>query len=406
MSAEATSVPKRRFIIVGFGLSEPGTMGGNSKIALEIARNLCTTHEVHLLVPTNKLETVTGAIGSPVGLFVHEVAPFTAGDMRHPFASARHYTDVLRRQLTALKVGEEDIVYSCSDFHVDTLPCFCLQPEFKYKWIAVQFLFVPFLFENLSKGYKFPAFKYVLVWLYSNWLFRTARRRAAAYVITNDSDRHHFPDAFQKKVFAFYGGVNVDQIPLGTVPMTRDVVFCSRLHPQKGIDGFLDTWALIRAQTSGRQGGGPRLTVIGNGAPDYERYLKEKAARLGIADSIDWLGYVNHEAKYEIYRSARVMVHPTVFDNNGMVAAEALCSGLPVVMYDLPALRHVYTTGCTKVPFGDKKAFAEAVVRLLSDPNALSTVRPTESQVAELRAHWDWPNRVARFSEWLSEFFV
>ena len=143
------------------------------------------------------------------------------------------------------------------------------------------------------------------------------------------------------------------------------------------------------------------MTVIGNGAPDYERYLKEKAARLGIADSIDWLGYVNHEAKYEIYRSARVMVHPTVFDNNGMVAAEALCSGLPVVMYDLPPLRHVYTTGCVKVPFGDRRAFAEAVVRLLTDADYAASVAPNAEQVAELRKHWDWASRAADFQAWL-----
>ena len=114
------------------------------------------------------------------------------------------------------------------------------------------------------------------------------------------------------------------------------------------------------------------------------------------------LGYVNHEAKYEIYRSARVMVHPTVFDNNGMVAAEALCSGLPVVMYDLPALREVYTTGCVKVPFGDQASFAKEVVRLLSDETARTAAAPVGEQIQALRAHWDWSSRVARFREWLN----
>ena len=122
---------------------------------------------------------------------------------------------------------------TCSDFHVDTLPCFRLKKKFSYRWIAVQFLFVPFLIENLIRRYRFPALKYVLVWVYSNLLFRLARRRADAFVITNDSDRRHFPKHFQERVFAFYGGVNVEQMPQGDVPKTRDVVFCSRLHPQK-----------------------------------------------------------------------------------------------------------------------------------------------------------------------------
>ncbi len=389
---------KPRFIIVGFALSEPGTMGGNSKIALEIARHLAAVREVHFIVPSSKARTIADAISAPDGLVVHEVAGFTGGDLRHPVASARHYTDVLRKELAALEVGENDVVYSCSDFHIDTLPCRRLQPVFGFTWIAVQFLFVPFLFENLLRGYRFPAAKYVLVWLYSNILFQAARRRAAAFVITNDSDRGHFPPAFQGRVFPFYGGVNVDQIPVAEVPKTRDVVFCSRLHPQKGIDGFLDVWARVRAARPAAQ-----LTVIGNGDADYERALKEKAVRLGIADSISWLGYVNHEAKYEIYRSARVMVHPTVFDNNGMVAAEALCCALPVVMYDLPALREVYTTGCVKVPFGDQAAFAKEVVRLLSNDAARAGASPSPAQVQALRSQWDWANRVKRFEAWLED---
>jgi len=389
---------KPRYIINGTALSEPGTMGGNSKIALELMRGLVAAgEEVHLLVPTNKLATVTGTLGENSGVAVHEFAPFTGGDFRHFFAGFKHYTGEIRRLLTELKAGADDIFYSASDFHVDTLVAYALKREFGFRWIAVQFLFVPFIFENLLKGYRFPALKYLLVWIYSNVLFRIARLRADAFVITNHSDLVHFPKAFRAKVFPFYGGVNVDQIPADLKPKTRDVVFCSRLHPQKGIDGFLDVWARIQAQCPHA-----RLTVIGNGAPEYEAFLKAKAQRLGLADSIDWLGYVNNEAKYEIYASARVMVHPTVFDNNGMVAAEALCSGLPVVMYDLPALRELYTIGCAKVPFGDQSAFANEVVRLLTDPDHRAQIAPNATSVATLRSRWDWSARVSEFCQWLA----
>ena len=179
---------------------------------------------------------------------------------------------------------------------------------------------------------------------------------------------------------------------------TRDVVFCGRLCAQKGIWGFLDVWRRVLDEAPG-----VRLAVIGNGAPEFERALRAKAEALGVADSVDWLGYVNGEAKYAIYRSARVFVYPTVFDNNGMVAAEALCSGLPVVMYDLPPLRHVYTTGCVKVPRGDKEQFAQEVARLLSDPDRARAVAPNAGQTGELRVFWDWPERVRRFAAWLDE---
>ena len=46
---------KRRLLMVGFGLSEPGTMGGNTKIALEAARHLCAWREVHIVLPEDSL---------------------------------------------------------------------------------------------------------------------------------------------------------------------------------------------------------------------------------------------------------------------------------------------------------------------------------------------------------------
>jgi glycosyltransferase involved in cell wall biosynthesis len=387
---------KQRFIITAFALSSPETMGGNSKICLEMMRYLSLNFEVHVVVPNDRVLTIEKTLGDLSNLHIHSVPNFGKSEFIHFFECVRYYTSSLERIFNELKVGDDDIVYSCSDFHVDTLPCLKLKKRFGYKWIAVQFLFVPSLWENLVKGYKFPAIKYILVWVYSYLLFYLARSRADAFVITNDSDRNHFSKSFQKKIFPFYGGVNVDQIPAGRRSPRWDVVFCSRLHPQKGIDGFLDVWKIVHEKKPN-----VRFGIIGNGDKRYEDYLKDKAKRLGITDSIDWLGYVNNEAKYEIYASSKVMVHPTVFDNNGMVAAEALCSGLPVVMYDLKPLRELYTEGCIKIPFGDKAAFAEAIIKLLDDKAMREGIAPSGEILERLRNRWDWANRVAAFRSWL-----
>ncbi len=387
---------KQRLIINGTALSEPGTMGGNTKIFVEIIRCLCVDYEIHVILPDSKVKTIEDAV-PPNVCMLHPFPKFQRSEFRHPLAAVMYYYREVVRILDVLKVGDADLFLSASDFHCDAATSFFLQRRYGFKWFPSAFLFVPGPLENLRKGYGFPLFTYTLAWLYAKVFMLFSKRRATAYVITNEDDFSHFPKRFRAgRLFPFYGGVNVDQIPTGTVPKTRDVVFCSRLCAQKGIMGFLDVWKLVHDQLPD-----VRFTLIGNGASEFEKALHEKSERLGIADSIDWLGYVNNEAKYEIYRSARVMVHPTIFDNNGMVAAEALCSGIPVVMYDLPPLRHVYTTGCVKVPFGDKKAFAEAVIQLLSDSEHAAAVAPTPEQVSELRAYWDWPNRVAKFKTWL-----
>ena len=397
---------KNRLIILALGLSPPGTMGGNSKITVEMARCLAGKREVHFILPENKLATLTDNVPANHGIHIHPIPAFTGEDKLNPIAAIRWFTPRLRSVLREISAGPDDFLYCCSDFHIDVLPPYTLQKEFGFRWLPSIFLFVPFVFENLSRGYKFPAIKYIIYWFYQRTLFALMKRRATGFVVTNRSDFVRFPKRFTGRLFDYYGGVNIEQIPSVPIPKCRDVVFCSRLHPQKGIDAFLDTWKEVLRLLSNRTFERSnirtfKLSVIGNGSPDYEAYLKNKASRLGIADSIEWLGYVNNEAKFRIYAKSRVFVHPTVFDNNGMVAAEALCTGLPVVMQGLPALRDVYTTGCLKVPFGDRDAFAAAVVSLLTDPAKYATTAPTPDQLAALRAHWNWESRAAEFDRWL-----
>ena len=393
---------KNRLIILALGLSPPGTMGGNSKITVEMARCLAGKREVHFILPENKLATLTDNVSADHGIRIHPVPTFVGEDKLNPIAAIRWFTPRLRTVLREISAGPDDFLYCCSDFHIDVLPPYVLQKEFGFRWLPSVFLFVPFIFENLSRGYKFPAIKYIIYWFYQRTLFALMKRRATGFVITNRSDFARFPKRFTGKLFDYYGGVNIEQIPSTPLPKHRDVVFCSRLHPQKGIDAFLDTWKLIiqTFQTS-QTSEPPKLSIIGNGDPVYEAYLKGKAERLGIAGTIEWLGYVNNEAKFRIYAESRVFVHPTVFDNNGMVAAEALCTGLPVVMQDLPALRDVYTTGCLKVPFGDRDAFAAAVVSLLTDSAKYAATAPNPDQLAALRTHWKWESRTAEFDRWL-----
>ena len=387
---------KKRFIIQAIAISPPGTMGGNTKIALEMTRNLADDYDVHVIVPDYKLATFTDNISDTAKFTLHPVPGFRRNDLLHPLASILHYRREVEKTFRELAVDEDDIVYTATDGHTDVVHLWLLHRRYRFKWIGSFFLFVPGLIDNTIHHYGFPRFIYAGLWCYQRVLFALLKSRCLAFVITNTSDERHFPRKFKDRIFAFYGGVNTEQIPPSVEKKKRDVVFCSRLSYQKGIWGFLDAWKLVLEKCPIA-----RLTVIGNGAPDYERELKTKAVRLGIADSIEWLGYVNNKAKFNIYSETKVFVHPTVYDNNGMVAAEALCSGLPVVMYDLPALREVYTTGCTKVPFGDKQAFADQVIRLLSDPSYYATIIPTSEQVAALRAHWDWSNRTEEFRRWL-----
>lgn len=395
-----TSEYSMRLVVIGHGISPLGTMGGNSKIVLEVLKNLPAS--VSALVVTFKPETfeANGAVGgnivlAPIPKPAHDDIPHMAQTSRH---TLRHTRKVFQEH----GVGNNDVVYCVSDFPPDVVPGVVLKREFGYRWIPSLYLFVPSPWQNLRGRYGFPFFKYVLYYAEQRLLFAWMKRRADGFVITNDGDRSHFPKSFRDRILAIYGGVNTEQIEAafsGQLPETKyDAVFCSRLHPQKGVDGLLDIWRLVMDRIPQA-----RLAIIGNGAHAYEASLRDKAGRLGLAGNIDWLGYVNNIEKYRLYRSSKMLLHTTVYDNNGMVAAEALCSGLPVVMYDLPLLRDLYTDGCLKVPEGDRTAFSDAIVSLLQNADRFDATRPTTAQIEALRQRWDWRKRTELFVEFVKE---
>jgi len=372
-------------------------MGGNTKITIEMARNLPKLGwEVAVVVPDEKKLTFTDNIGEVEGVTYCTYPRFPGNEIRKAFSSPLYHYRQFKATFEKLQVSADDIVYCNCNFHFEVIPLVLLKRKFRYRYLPSHYLFSPFVVENLMRHYRLPVVKWFAVWLYERFFFLIAKMAADGFVITNDVDRCHFPQSFQKRILPIYGGVNVDQIPTKPTTKTRDAVFCSRLHPQKGVEGLIEIWAEVVKSSPDA-----KLSIIGNGDDEYEQYLHGKAQALDIDGSIEWLGYVNNEAKYEIYRSAKLFIHSTVFDNNGMVAAEALCSGLPVVMYDLPALRKVYTEGCVKIPYGDQKKFADEIVKLTGNELYRNSIAPNAESLEKLRQLWDWPNRAKLFSAFL-----
>lgn len=361
-------------------------MGGNTKIAIETARFLSDKIPVVFFFPPSCRETVRQNLPDNGKISLVELPDCPASNKLGEFLFYRREAKALFRQL---EMNPDDVLFTPSDFHLDVLLGFVLKPLFGFRWIASCFLFVPSPVENLKEKYGFPFLKYVLYYFYQQFLFRLILRRADRCVITNDCDRSRFPASWINRLFAFYGGVNTEQIAAvenGPSAKKYDLIFCSRLHPQKGLDNFLDIWRLVLDRLPDA-----RFGIIGNGGPDYERHLKRKAEALGIDHSLDWLGYINNEAKYKLYRASRFLVHPTLYDNNGMVAAEALCTGIPVILNDLPSLRTVYTDGCFKSDFRDKTVTANLICNCLSSSNlpVFSTNSPREK--------WNWETRCSEF---------
>jgi glycosyltransferase involved in cell wall biosynthesis/polysaccharide pyruvyl transferase WcaK-like protein/O-antigen/teichoic acid export membrane protein len=151
----------------------------------------------------------------------------------------------------------------------------------------------------------------------------------------------------------------VDQAAFAvTAERGQDVVFVGRLETaQKGLDLLLKAWAGIAPQLVGQ------LVIAGRG-PD-ETSLRELTHKLGVADRVRFLGWIGGVEKYRLMAAARVVVVPSRFETFGIVAAEALATGTPVLAFDIPCLREVIPSGCGRLvaPF-NVEAFARGLLEL------------------------------------------
>jgi phosphatidyl-myo-inositol alpha-mannosyltransferase len=158
--------------------------------------------------------------------------------------------------------------------------------------------------------------------------------------------------------------------------------FLGRMEePRKGLAVLLKAFEILAAERPGL-----RLLVAGPGDTAAQLHklpepLRERAV---------FLGEVDEEEKVRVLHSVDVFCSPnTGGESFGIVTAEAMAAGVPVVASDIEAFRQVLRNGKAGELFanGDPADLALAAGRLLDDP-----ARRAELTVAALAAvaQYDW----------------
>jgi len=382
---------KRRLFVSAIYTSPPNSMGGNTKIALEIIKHF--SHKYNVTIFTTEPETFKKNVSPGENIKVVIIRyPFKKFSLLTHLQEVKSVTGQLLKYFADDPLTSDDIFFSQSDFAPDVIPIIHLKKKYKFKWIPSLFLFIPDPIQNIIRGYGFPIFKYILYFFYQRYLFNQILKYGDLYLITNDYDRKYFPKEKRRNVYAIYGGVNIEDIEAAKkYPSNQnfDAVFCGRLHPQKGVDRLLKAWALVVSKQPKA-----RLAIIGNGDKNYEKTLKKLAVELNINKSIAWFGYLNGVEKYKIYLASKIFLHSSVYDNNGMVAAEALCTGLPVIMFDLDDLKSIYTANCFKVRKYLTKDYAKQIYILLENKYSKENSFFSNTSRYKYQKIWNWENRM------------
>jgi len=89
-----------------------------------------------------------------------------------------------------------------------------------------------------------------------------------------------------------------------------------------------------------------RLVIAGPDEGGHLAEVIEAAKSYGVLDAVDFVGEVEGAAKTSIYQSAHLFVLPTYSENFGVVVAEALSYGLPVITTRGAPWSDIETFGC------------------------------------------------------------
>ena len=202
---------------------------------------------------------------------------------------------------------------------------------------------------------------------YGRWLGRIGMRHIDVCIAVSEAAREFPASIFPEDFRIIPNGVTVEKyaVAVGAPKVAGRILFIGRAERRKGLGVLLQAFTLLRERA-------PHATLVVAGATRRQLLETERNGSQITVDmvGVEALGWVDDDEKVAQLAQAEVVCAPSLAaESFGIVLAEAMAAGVPVVASDLPGYRAVLRDGQAGrlSPPGDPVALADALFDLLND---------------------------------------
>ncbi len=158
------------------------------------------------------------------------------------------------------------------------------------------------------------------------------------------------------------------------------VLFLGRISWKKGLDRLIKAWKNVPDII---------LLIAGNDEESYQSELERLATKTGVAERIRFVGMVQGDSKWGLFRDAELFILPSYSENFGISALEAMFMGCPVVVTPEVGLAEaIAESDAGLVVAGDPNSLGRAIRKLLSDPDRRQKMGTNGRRLASTRYTW------------------
>jgi len=201
-----------------------------------------------------------------------------------------------------------------------------------------------------------------------------------------------------------FGSVSATQArkKLNVEPETFNILYVGKFNRTSGVETLIKAVSKPQLHSVANI----RLTLIENSDssnPLFRKKIEKLVWDLGVDNIVTFVKEIDRKELATYYAAADVCVVPSHYNPSGIVAIEAMASGVPVIASNLGGLKYVVQHEETGLLFPSQNSFllSRAIYRLATKPEKRSHfAQASRARVEEL---FTWDNVASQLSEFYTE---